>query len=147
MQAVPEGFDVLRRTSPFIELIGPLYQRRTSSEFVIGMRADQRHCNVRGQVHGGVLCTLGDVALGYASAFSTQPPTPLVTASMSIDFAGSANLGDWIEVHTEVQKTGRRLAFANGYLCVDGKRIARASAVFSVVEARREPAQQATSDS
>jgi uncharacterized protein (TIGR00369 family) len=143
MLPVPDGFELLARTSPFIDLAGPIYQKRTSSALVIGLRAEEQHCNMRGQVHGGVICTLADIALGYSSAFSTQPPTPLVTVSMNVDFVGGADRGDWIEVHTEVQKTGRRLAFANCHLQVGSKRIARASAVFSVVEAKLEAREQA----
>lgn len=126
------GFEPIARTSPFIELIGPLWQRQEAGYVVIALYAMHKHCNARGRVHGGVLATLADIALGYSSAFSTEPPVPLVTVSQSIDFAGQAHEGNWIEAHTDVQKTGRKLAFANCYLQVDGQRIARASAVFSV---------------
>lgn len=126
------GFEPIARTSPFIDLIGPLWQRKDAGCVVIALHAGHKHCNARGHVHGGVLATLADIALGYSSAFSTDPPTPLVTVSQAIDFAGQAREGEWIEAHTDVQKTGKTLAFANCYLDVDGRRIARASAVFSV---------------
>jgi len=59
----------------------------------------------------------------------------MVTASLNIDYAGSAKLGDWIEISVDVQKVGRSMAFANCYFYVDSKRIARASAVFNVISA------------
>jgi hypothetical protein len=46
-------------------------------------------------------------------AFSTKPPTSLSTANLSLDFAGTARIGDWLEAHVDVQKMGRRLAFAH----------------------------------
>ncbi|PAV25034.1 esterase [Tamilnaduibacter salinus] len=133
MNEIPEGFGPLSRTSPFTELLGPIYEKADCSGLVIGLFAEKKHCNARGIVHGGVLGTLADIAMGYSAAFSTEPPTPIVTTSQTLDYAGKANQGDWIEVHTDVQKVGRRTAFANGYFHVDSKRIARASAVFSVV--------------
>lgn len=132
MSMIPPGFTPLFRSSPFLDLLGPIHNQQTDAGLVIGLRADAKHCNARGLVHGGVLSSLADIALGYNTAFAEDPPTPMVTASLSIDYAGAARLGDWIEVATEVQKIGKRLAFANCYFVVAGERIARASAVFSV---------------
>ena len=114
---VPQGFKPLFRSSPAIELIGPLYSRGEGADLVIGLRAERKHCNMRGTVHGGMLATLADITLGYSLAFSTELPTAAVTANeASVDF----------------QKLGSRLAFGNCYITVEGNRIARASAVFLV---------------
>jgi len=129
---IPEGFEPIFRSSPFLDLIGPLFNKKTKEGLVIGFRAEEKHCNARGLVHGGVLSSLADVALGYNAAFATTPPTPIVTASLTIDYAGAARLGDWIEISTDLQKVGRSMAFANCYFAVEDKRIARASAVFTV---------------
>ncbi len=134
MSEIPQGFEPIFRSSPFLELLGPIYNKKTEAEgLVIGLRATEKHCNARGQVHGGVFSSLADVALGYNAAFSGDKPTPMVTASLTIDYAGAANLGDWIEVATDVQKVGRKMAFANCYFNVDDQRIARASGVFTVL--------------
>lgn len=132
MSNIPEGFEPIFRSSPFLDLIGPLFNKKTKEGLVIGFRAEEKHCNARGLVHGGVLSSLADVALGYNAAFATTPPTPIVTASLTIDYAGAARLGDWIEISTDLQKVGRSMAFANCYFAVEDKRIARASAVFTV---------------
>jgi acyl-coenzyme A thioesterase 13 len=133
MSMIPPGFTPLFRSSPFLDLLGPIYNQRTKSGLVIGLRAEEKHCNARGLVHGGVLSSLADVALGYNSAFAQEPPTPIVTSSLTIDYAGTAKLGDWISIETDVQKVGKSLAFANCYFVVESIRIARASAVFSVI--------------
>lgn len=99
---------------------------------MLGLRVAAKHCNMRGTLHGGILATLADVALGYAIAFSTKPPTGLVTANLTLDFAGTAKIGDWLEVRVDVQKKGSRLAFANCYISAGESRIVRASAVFLV---------------
>ena len=127
---VPPGFEPLFRTSPVLDLIGPVYSSGEGSKRVLGLRAETKHCNSRGTVHGGILATLADVALGYTMAFASDPPGNLVTANLSLDFAGTARAGDWLEAHVDIQKQGSRLSFANCYLLVDGQRIVRASAVF-----------------
>ncbi|VXB85443.1 Uncharacterized domain 1-containing protein [Pseudomonas sp. 8BK] len=133
MSMVPAGFSPLFRSSPFLDLLGPIYNQRSATGLVIGLRAEEKHCNARGLVHGGVLSSLADVALGYNSAFAEEPPTPIVTTSLTIDYAGTARLGDWITIESDVQRVGKSLAFANCYFVVESVRIARASAVFSVL--------------
>ena len=134
MNNFAEGFEPLFRNSPFLELIGPVYNKKSAdgSNLLIGLRATEKHCNARGIVHGGVLSSLADIALGYNSAFQGEHPVPMVTASLTIDYAGAAKMGDWIVITTDVQKVGRSMAFANCYFSIENKRIARASAVFKV---------------
>ena len=128
--SVPPGFKPLFRTSPVTELIGPLYCRGEGVALVLGLHVERKHCNARGLVHGGILATLADTSLGYAMAFSTEPPTSLVTANLTLDFAGTAKIGDWLQTQVDIQKQGRRLSFANCYIAVGEQRIVRASAVF-----------------
>ena len=129
---VPPGFKPLFRTSPVLDLIGPIYSLGEGKNLVLGLRAETKHCNSRGTVHGGIVATLADVALGYVMAFTSDPPGNLLTANLSLDYAGSANAGDWLEARVDIQKQGSRLSFANCYILAQGERIVRASAVFLV---------------
>lgn len=133
---VPTDFAPIFRSSPFVDAIGPLYSKGQGASLVVGLRVQDKHTNARGLLHGGVLSTVADVALGYGLATSTDPPTRMVTVSLNVDFAGGAKPGDWIETSVDLQKLGARLAFANAYFHVGGERIARASAVFLVVGAK-----------
>ncbi|MFZ1910509.1 MAG: PaaI family thioesterase [Burkholderiales bacterium] len=132
MQPVPAGFRPIERASPFIELIGPLYERTRDGTLTLGLRIEGKHANRRGICHGGVLATLADVALGYTMGVTTGGKSSLVTASLTIDYAGSARVGDWVEAQVEVQRVGSRLGFANCYLLADEQRIVRASAIFAL---------------
>ena len=128
----PAGFEPLFRTSPFLDTVGPLFHRKEAGgSVVVGLRILPKHANARGAAHGGLLLTLLDIAMGYRTAFSQEPPVSLTTASLSADFLGAAKLGDWVEAHVEIQKLGGRLAFANAFLVVNGQRIVRGSAVFA----------------
>jgi acyl-coenzyme A thioesterase 13 len=131
MNDVPTGFQPLFRSSPFLDLIGPFFHKRDGDSLVIGLRIETKHTNSRGLAHGGVLLTMADIALGYCTAFSVEPPASLATASLSADFAGPAQVGDWVTAHVDIQKLGSQLAFASAYLCVNGARIVRTSGVFA----------------
>jgi len=131
---VPPGFQPLQRSSPFLDLLGPLQQRpaQAGDLLVLGLRIEPRHCNASGTAHGGLLATLADVGLGYATAFSVEPPVRLTTASLSLDYCGVARLGDWLEVHCEIVRLGRQLAFSEARLRSGERMVARASAVFHI---------------
>ena len=132
-QDIPEGFRRVERPrpNPFNDMVGPFYERRRGKEVSLGLRIEERHTNSRGICHGGLLATMADLALGYAM-LATGAHSSFVTVSLSLDFAGSAKPGDWVESEVEVHKTGSRLAFANCYLLANGVRIVRASAIFAM---------------
>jgi acyl-coenzyme A thioesterase 13 len=127
--SVPE-FVPFARSSPFMDLVGPLLTRESGDGPEFALAIDERHLNARDSVHGGVLSALADVALGYAAATSTDPPAHLITASLCIDFVGSATVGDTLVATVDVQRVGSRLAFANCHVRVQERHVARASAVF-----------------
>ncbi len=131
---IPQGFKALRRgSSPFLSSLGPLYARKEGDALVIGLRIEEKHLNTRGVAHGGMLVTLADSALGIVIASMRAPPQPMVTVNLTADFADAAREGDWVEARVDVQKLGKRLAFANCHLWVGSRRIMRASGIFAHV--------------
>ena len=67
MTTPPSGFTAVEDPGPFAEHIGPLYVRTgTDEDPVLGLRAADEHANAAGAVHGGLLATLCDTALGRA---------------------------------------------------------------------------------
>jgi uncharacterized protein (TIGR00369 family) len=130
---IPEGFHRVARPrpNPFNDMIGPFYERRRGKEVSLGLRIEERHANSRGICHGGLLASMADLALGYAT-LAVGGHSSFVTVNLSLDFAGSAKPGDWVESKVDVQKTGSRLAFANGYLLANGVRIVHAKAIFAL---------------
>jgi uncharacterized protein (TIGR00369 family) len=115
--------------------LGDLYCRRNDGEIVIAMRIEERHTNMRGIAHGGMLSSLADSALGLGLALHCEGRHSFVTVNLSTDFVDAARPGDWVEAHVDVQKVGGRVAFANCFLQVGERRILRASGVFAVMNA------------
>jgi len=134
MHPIPEGFRLAaprNRPNPFNQMVGPFYEKREGKAVSLGLLIEEKHTNSRGICHGGLLATMADLALGYA-CLAIGGQTSFVTVSLTLDYAGSARPGDWVQSLAEVQKTGSRLAFANCYLVANEVRIVRASAIFAL---------------
>jgi uncharacterized protein (TIGR00369 family) len=115
-----------------LDALGSFYSKGQGAALEVGLLVTERHTNSRGTIHGGVLATLADVGMGYLMAFGADPPRRLTTASLNIDYTGTARVGDWIAIEMDPPRVGRQLAFANARLMSGGKQVARASTVFAV---------------
>ncbi|HLN08624.1 MAG TPA: PaaI family thioesterase [Xanthobacteraceae bacterium] len=130
---VPPEFSRSRRSSGYLDLIGPIQEAGEGADYRLGLRVDARHVNSRGLCHGGVLAALADVHLGRMVALSASPPLPLVTIHLDLDYLAPAKLGAWLEASGRVDRMGRTLAHASGVITADGAPVLRCAAVFQVV--------------
>jgi uncharacterized protein (TIGR00369 family) len=133
---IPDGFVPLVPGGTWLTHAGPLYQRDDPAHggVVIALRLAQKHTNMRGIAHGGMLVTLADSALGRNMHLTRKPSAPMVSVNLSTDFLGAAKVGDWLEAHVSIRKHGARLSFAECELRVGEKVVVRCSGVFAVVE-------------
>jgi uncharacterized protein (TIGR00369 family) len=130
---IPEGFGPLSRRSPLTEPWQPLYSRQTDKAVIIGLRLAKPHTNGRGLIHGGLIAALSDSAMGYSCAHVMGGVSSLVTIGLAIDFVGTAQVGQWLAIETEVIKTGSTICIAQSLAKADDVVIARANATFRVV--------------
>ncbi len=93
---IPDGFEPLSRKSPLTEPWEPLYAKKTDKAVIIGLRLARPHTNGRGLIHGGLIAALADNAMGYSCAQMTNWTTSFVTISLTVDFVGSAEIGQWL---------------------------------------------------
>jgi len=149
LPGVPEGFQLDQRIQPhtFGGLVGPFYSRRQGDEFSLGLRIEERHCNSRGTCHGGLLATLADIALGYASAIASQSDGKkrnFVTVDLSLQYLASTQVGDWVQSEVRVLNPGSNTVSAEGFLLANGIQVVRIGANFRMPRARGpEPADAA----
>ena len=71
MAEIPDGFEPIFRTSPCTDLIAPIYQNKISSELIVAIRAEEKHCNARGTVHGGVLGSLAEAVFTVVGSWGS----------------------------------------------------------------------------
>jgi uncharacterized protein (TIGR00369 family) len=138
---IPEGFEPHFRKSPFTDPWEPLYAKRTAKAVILGLRLAKPHTNGRGLIHGGLIASLADNAMGYSCAQATDWTTSFVTVSLAVDYVGSAQIGQWLAVESDVIKTGRTICFAQSLITADDAVIARANATFRVVPKTAAPKQ------
>ena len=131
---VPDGFIRHWRTSPLTEPWEPIYSKTTDDAVIICLRLAAPHTNSRGMVHGGLISTLADNAMGSSCGVRVKDGGRLVTISLSVDFLASANIGQWLEVNTNFVKIGGSICFAQCLITADGEPCARASATFKVAK-------------
>ncbi|WP_337188447.1 PaaI family thioesterase [Phenylobacterium sp.] len=132
-ETIPEGFERHDRRSPVTDPWEPIWRRLHGDVMVLGVRAAQAHCNSRGFVHGGLISALSDNAMGLNCFRRLDGTVRLVTVNLSVDFLGSAQVGQWLEFDTAFVKPGGTLCFAQAFVTADGQPCARANAVFRVV--------------
>ena len=131
---IPTGFEPHFRKSPFTDPWEPLYSKRTEKAVIMGLRLAKPHTNARGLIHGGLIASLADNAMGYSCAQATDWVTSFVTISLAVDFTGSAEIGQWLSVESDVIRTGSTICFAQSLIKADDIVIARASGTFRVVK-------------
>ena len=129
----PDGFAPHFRKSPVTDPWEPLFSRKVDGVVQIGFVLRQAHCNSRGLLHGGVIAALADNAMGLSCGASLPSVQGLVTVSLTVDYAGAAKIGQWLQIDPRVLKTGKSMGFADALITADGAVIARASATFRVL--------------
>lgn len=109
---IPPGFVLVDYTSPFLDVNGPVYIHADTGFPRFGLRVEARHCNLSGLVHGGMLATLADFAMGRALARQRENLQRLVTLSLGLDYVGTAAVGTWIEAWVQIRKHEGSVVFA-----------------------------------
>lgn len=135
MSEAPEGW-VATTGAGFRTMIGPFYRPADVSDAtVLGFVADARHANKRGVVHGGMVATAFDTALGDCCWHVTDQ-RPSVTVQLSIQYISALELGDFAVVTAEIVRRTRTLIFARGTMRVGERAVATADGVWKILSAR-----------
>jgi uncharacterized protein (TIGR00369 family) len=139
-ELVPDGFAPHTRKSPLTDPWEPLYAKIVDGALVLGVRIRQAHCNARGFAHGGLISALADNAMGHSVVGTLRRKegnngANAVTVSLTLDFLGTVQLGQWLEIVPRVLKAGSNLGFADCLVLADGRPVARGNATFRVYSA------------
>jgi len=130
---IPAGFERHDRSAPATRPWEPIWRRYSGDTVVLALRVREDHCNSRGFVHGGLISSIADAAMGLSCARRLGDLASLVTVNLTVDFLGSALVGQWLEFDTVFVNPGRTLCFTQAFVTADGQPCARANAVFRVV--------------
>ena len=132
-QNPPPEFTPANFSPGFLDRSGPYWLATADGRTIVGLRIGEGHLNYQDVAHGGVLTTYADVALSFALYSSEQPPLPVATATLTVNFLGAARLGDWLEAEARIDRIGRRLGYASGSIRCGDETVATMSGVFSIL--------------
>ena len=121
------------RTPPIAVLIGMRPLSLGDGEAVFEMKADRRHHNPMGTVHGGILCDLADAAMGYAFASTLEAGESFTTLELKINFVQPV-FDEKLTAKAKVAHRGKTVGLVEcDVLNEQGKLVARASSTCSVL--------------
>lgn len=116
--------------TPFYQLVGIRLSALGVGQAEVQLIASSQHTNPMGLLHGGVLMTMADAAMG--NAIRSMGITG-VTADCSTAFVAPANLQGELQARGKVVKAGKRLIYARAEVYSDGKIVADAKGTFANV--------------
>lgn len=103
------------------ETVGPFFFRVDEEGPVCAFRAERKHMNCAGVVHGGCLMSFADFALfGIAHEHIGEDDYGLTVAFTS-EFLSGAKVGQLIEARGDVLRAGRSIVFVRGIVTADGE--------------------------
>jgi uncharacterized protein (TIGR00369 family) len=126
-----DAFETL--TGPFFFKVDPDGSVRCA------FRAEKRHMNGGGAMHGGCMMTFADFclfALSHPHREARGDAAPMVTISLNGEFVGPAFEGDLIEGRGEVVRAGGSLMFLRGVIATGGRPMMTFSGVIKRVRSR-----------
>lgn len=97
----------------------------------VGFTASAEHLQGNGAVHGGVLATMLDFGVAFATLACLAPPRVAVTATLHLQYERALRAPAAVRVQARVDRLGGRMAFASALLVGEDAPegvIARASA-------------------
>jgi uncharacterized protein (TIGR00369 family) len=116
-------------SDPFESLAGPFYSRSDETgRRVCAFRAERKHMNGGGSMHGGCMATFADYAL-FMIAKKELEGSGSVTASLNAEFVDSAREGELIEAAGEVVRAGGSMVFVRGLVTTSGRPLLNFSAI------------------
>jgi uncharacterized protein (TIGR00369 family) len=112
----------------FGELVGPIW-RNGDARF--GFVVEAKHLNFNNVVHGGMLTTLADQAMGM-TAFRATGNKPHATIELNIQFVGAVRLHEFVEAHCEIVRLTRAVIFMQCKLAVGTRVVANATGIWKI---------------
>jgi uncharacterized protein (TIGR00369 family) len=108
-------------------------ERVEPGEVDVAMDVGDRHLNLMGTLHGGLIATLADTATGLALRSVLDPGLTFTTTHLGVTFLSPGRRGS-VVARGRVVRSGRRLGYAEADV-VDpsGRLLARAAATFAIM--------------
>jgi uncharacterized protein (TIGR00369 family) len=116
----------------FAERLGISGEQRGEGRAVVHFDATDEHLNPAGTLHGGVLATLVDTAMGLAVRSATGDDDVPATSQLTVTYLRPGKPGR-LEVTASVRTRGEHLTVCEAEVEQDGRAVAHALATFALL--------------
>jgi len=139
MTLTPEalGWAPLILDRGFPVLVGPLWTRRDGAMPRFAMLAEERHTNIHGIVHGGMMMTFADTGLGL-TVWEAVGRRPCVTIQFACQFLDATHPGEFVELEAVILRQSSSVVFVRGGMRVGTRMVGEVNGVWKLL---RPPAQ------
>ena len=115
----------------FAQRLGAEVERADDGSARIRFEAREEHLNPAGTLHGGVLATLVDTAMGTAVRSTVEDDVP-ATSQLTVTYLRPGRPGT-VEVTARVRTRGEHLTVCEADVEQDGRSLAHAVATFALL--------------
>jgi acyl-CoA thioesterase len=137
MRFMTSSFD--SRISQFTQHVGMALVEKLPGRSRWTLDLQPIHMNTHGVIHGGVLFTMADTAMGAALIGALQPDQICATINVKINYFKPV-FGGTVVCVSEVVNQGKSVAHMDASLYVDDVLVARANGDFAIL--KRKPPQR-----
>lgn len=137
MTKIQEEIMEFYRKNPCVNYLKLEVIPRDDGSVHLELPVESIHTNLYGIVHGGVLTTMADTAMGAACLVQNKK---VVTLALTIDFMHSVSIGERVIATARVLHDGAHVMTCESELqSVDGKLFAKSNATFYVIDTFLKP--------
>jgi uncharacterized protein (TIGR00369 family) len=116
----------------FAAHLGARDEEAADGRATVRFTAAEEHLNPAGTVHGGVLATLVDTAMGLAVRSATGEDDVPATSQLTVTYLRPGTPGE-LEVTAQVRTRGEHLTVCDADVEQDGRAVAHAVATFALL--------------
>lgn len=131
------GWQTYDQHGTFDQVVGPFYFRPDpDGRMRCAFRAEAKHMNSGGRMHGGCLMTFADIAL-FQTAYHEMEGKNGVTVQLDSTFIDGVYEGELVEATGEVVRAGGALVFVRGQITTGERAVMTFSGVIRKFSERR----------
>jgi uncharacterized protein (TIGR00369 family) len=104
----------------FTKLVGTELSSAEEGRAVVSLKAEERHLNPSGTVHGGVISTLIDASMAEALNTMTEEDEQPFTIQITVNYMKPGKLGTLIST-AEVRKGGEQITIVEAEVVQEGE--------------------------
>ena len=130
--AAAAGWSARSAATGFPELVGGFWSRRDGGGWRYAALPGENHVNNRGVVHGGLLLTFADHALGL-TVWERVGRRPCATAQINMHFVEAARPGELLELDADIVRIARSMVFVRGTIRAGERTVAVADGIWKLL--------------